>query len=146
MNWRHFSWKKLIFEEVALILMNLGLKSPSEIKKFHLLSATSSKINFFQEKCLQFISYNNLKRFRGLQTVFEDMTLVLPCPSNRGSRPKKKMFLFILMYVIAPSFSPKLGHIFLNYQNFLFYEHCREGNTTKYWKNCTFWKIANFYM
>ena len=62
--------------------MNLGLKSPSEIKNFHLLSATSSKINFFQEKCLQFTSYNNLKRFRALQTVFEDMTLVLPCPNK----------------------------------------------------------------
>ena len=48
LNWKHFYWKKLIFEEVALILMNLGLKSPSEIKNFHFLSATSSKINFFR--------------------------------------------------------------------------------------------------
>ena len=40
------------------------------------------KINFFQEKYLQFIRYNNLKRFRGLQMVFEDMTLVLPCPNS----------------------------------------------------------------
>ena len=81
-NWKHFSWKKLIFEEVALILMNFGLKCPPEIKNFHFLGATSSKINFFQEKCLQFTSYNNLKRFRALQTVFEDMTLVLPCPNK----------------------------------------------------------------
>ena len=61
--------------------MNFGLKCPPEIKNFHFLGATSSKINFFQEKCLQFIRYNKLKRFRALQTVFEDTPPVLPCPT-----------------------------------------------------------------
>ena len=62
--------------------MNFGLKCPPEIKNFHFLGATSSKINFFQEKCLQFIRYHKLKKFSALQTVFEDMPLVLPCPSK----------------------------------------------------------------
>ena len=47
--------------------------------------------------------------------------------------PGQKFFLFILMYVIALSFSSlNLGHVLLNYQNFLFYEHLHEGRTTKY--------------
>ena len=36
--------------------------------------ATMPKINFFREKCLKFIRYNKLTRFRDLQTVFEDMS------------------------------------------------------------------------
>ena len=99
-NWKHFSWKKLIFEEVALILMNFGLKCPPEIKNFHFLGATSSKINFFQEKCLQFIRYNKLKRFRALQTVFEDMPPVLPCPTfkfNSGFNNQQNLLIFGLV-------------------------------------------------
>ena len=73
-------------DEVALIFMNFGLKYPSEIKNFHFFGATSSEINFFQEKCFQFIRYNKLKRFRSPQMVFEGTTLVLPSPINTGLR------------------------------------------------------------
>ena len=84
-NWRHFSWKKLIFEEVAPKKWKFLISGGHFRPKFIKMSATSSKINFFQEKCFQFIRYNKLKRFRALQTVFEDMPLVLPCPIGRGS-------------------------------------------------------------
>ena len=80
-NWRHFSWKKLIFEEVAPKKWKFLISGGHFRPKFIKMSATSSKINFFQEKCLQFIRYNKLKRFRALQTVFEDIPLVLPCPT-----------------------------------------------------------------
>ena len=55
------------------------------------------------------------------------------------------MFLFILIFVIALYFFfPKWGHMFLNYQNILFYERWSEGHTINYGENRTFWKIANF--
>ena len=55
------------------------------------------------------------------------------------------MFLFILIYVIAPSFFfPKWGHMFLNYQVFSFYGCFSEGDTNKYRKNRIFWEIAFF--
>ena len=61
-----------------------------------------------------------------------------------GSRPKK-LFLFILIYVIALSFFfPKWGHMFLNYQVFSFYGCLSEGDTNKYRKNRIFWEIAFF--
>ena len=48
----------------------------------------------------------------------------------------KKLFLFILIYVIALSFFfPKWGHMFLTYQNFSFYGCLSEGDTNKYRKN-----------
>ena len=80
LNWKHFYRKKLIFEEVALKKWKFLISEGDFRPKFIKMSATSSKINFFQEKCFQFIRYNKLKRFRALQTVFEDMPLVLPCP------------------------------------------------------------------
>ena len=56
-----------------------------------------------------------------------------------GGEGQKKLFLFILIYVIALSFFfPKWGHTFLNYQNFAFYEHLREGHANKYKENLTF--------
>ena len=72
-NWRHFSSKKLLTDEAT------------KIRIFVSASASSSNTNLFQEKCFQFIRYNNLARCRGLKTVFEDMTLVLPCPNINKS-------------------------------------------------------------
>ena len=54
-----------------------------------------------------------------------------------GDQGQKKLFLVILIHVIALSFFfPKLGHMFLNYQNFLFYERLSEGYSIKCRKNC----------
>ena len=33
--------------------------------------------------------------------------------------------------------------MFLKYQNFSFYGRLSEGYIIRYWKNCTFWKLAN---
>ena len=50
-----------------------------------------------------------------------------------GRLGQNNLILLILIHVIAISFFfPKLGHMFLNYNNFLFYEYFREGHTMKY--------------
>ena len=62
-NWKHFSWKKLIFEEVALILMNFGLKCPPEIKNFHFWVPPPQKSTFFKKNAfnlLDTISWKDL--------------------------------------------------------------------------------------
>ena len=52
-----------------------------------------------------------------------------------GIQAKKNVFVhFDICY------SPKWGHMFLNYQNFSLYERLNEGRLLKYGKNCTFEK------
>ena len=44
-----------------------------------------------------------------------------------------KLFLFILIYVIAPSFLfPMCGHTLFNSRYFRFYEHLHRGHISKY--------------
>ena len=79
------------------------------------------------------------------ETESENLHFTLPyCRKGKAKRPKK-LFLFILIYVISLSFFfPKWGHTFLTYQNFSFYECLSEGNSSKYRKNQIFWEISFF--
>ena len=61
-----------------------------------------------------------------------------------GSRPKSIVCIHFDNITALSFFFLVGGHMFLNHPIFSFKECSNEGNSNKYRKNLTFWKIANF--